>query len=459
MTATNPNPNPLTIRRAVAQLDADELSSVDLIGTMLARMQAFDANVVAWLDVRPGFLMDLAAANDRRRALPKPALSLFGIPIGVKDIIDLSGYQTVCNMEARENVEPAGKDAEVVARLRQSGVMFLGKTVTQEAAAGIFSDPCRNPWDTDLIPGGSSGGSAAAIANGTCLGALGTDTGGSIRIPAALCGVTGLKPTWSRLSSKGIFPLSPSLDTPGPMANTVADCMALYLAMQGKHREIPEMWNRFLEDGASMEGKRVGVITNFFTERIQPEISAAHEASVERARELGAEVIEVVWADAYAARVAAGQISRIECAQVHRDLLRTAPQKMGEQLRQRVELGAILPADVWFNALAARQRAKLSIAALYEQHRLDAVLAPTTPITAPRVGEREIHHADGSVEETGSTLTRFTAPWNATGQPVFALPAGLDDAGLPIGMSLIGRPDDEWHLADMAHALEGVLGG
>lgn len=457
MTATNPNPNPRTIREAVKQLNAKTLSTAGLMADMLTRIQATDDDVQAWLDIRPKFLMELAEANDRRRSLPKETTSLFGIPIAVKDIIDLTGYQTVCNMAAREHVEDAARDAEVVHQMRKSGVIFMGKTVTQEAAAGIYSDPCANPWDTERIPGGSSGGSAASVANGTSLGAFGTDTGGSIRIPAALCGVAGLKPTYGRLSTKGIFPLSPSLDTPGPIAQNVADTMALYLAMQGKHKEIPAMWGRFPESGTELAGKRIGVLTSFFNERVQPEILAAQDRAVATLRELGAEIVECNWQDAVMARVAAKNISRIECGQIHRDLLVSNPHLMGEELRKRVEVGAILPADTWFAMMDARERATRSIAKLYADHQLDAIIAPTTPVTAPKIGEKTITYADDSSEDTGAALTRLTGPWNVTGQPVFAIPAGLDDLGLPIGLSLVGRPDQEWELADIAHALECAL--
>lgn len=457
MTASNPNQNPLTVRQALKQLDDKTTSTVGLMADTLARIQETDGDVVAWLDVRPKYLMELAAAQDRRRSLPKPTTSLFGIPIGVKDIIDVSGYQTVCNMEAREHVSEAGRDAEIVHHVRKSGALFVGKTTTQEAAAGIYSDPCRNPWDTERIPGGSSGGSAAAVANGTCLGAFGTDTGGSIRIPAALCGVVGLKPTYGRLSLEGIFPLSPSLDTPGPIARTVADTMALYLAMQGKHKDIPEMWDRFPEAGADLAGKRIGVLTSYFNENIQPEIMTAQDAAIAKLRELGAEIVECDWRDAPVARIVAKNISRVECGQVHRDLLRSNPELMGEELRKRVEVGAILPADIWFTMLAARERIKRSIANVYKANDLDAIIAPSTPVTAPQAGERSITYADGSSEDTGAALTRLTGPWNATGQPVIAIPAGLDDLGLPIGLSLIGRPDQEWELADIAHALECVI--
>ena len=455
--ASNPNPSPTTIRQTLTMLEEKQISHLELVRHLLTRIQQTDGDVIAWLDIRPKYLMELAEAQDRRRTVPKPPTSLFGIPIGVKDIIDVSGYQTVCNMEAREHVAEAVRDADVVHRLRGAGALFLGKTVTQEAAAGIFSDPCRNPWDTDRIPGGSSGGSAAAVANGTALGALGTDTGGSIRIPAALCGVTGLKPTYGRLSVNGIFPLSPSLDTPGPIANDVADTMALYLGMQGKHREIPAMWDRFPAEPGSLAGKRIGVLTSYFNDHIQPEVAAAQRRALGVAETLGAEIVECNWGEATTARYVGSLIQRMESAQIHRELLFNEPHLMGEQLRSRVEVGALLPADAWFAAIAARERVKASIAALYREHRLDAIFAPSTPVTAPLVGEKHVTYADGTTEETGMALTRLTQPWNATGQPIIALPAGVDGKGLPIGLSLIGRPDEEWELADIAHALEKAL--
>lgn len=455
--ATNPNPKPTTIRQTLGMLERKQISHYELMGRLLERIQQTDADVIAWLDVRPKFLMELAETQDRRRSISTPTTALFGIPVGVKDIVDVAGYQTVCNMESREEIPEAGRDADVVHGLRTAGVTVVGKTVTQEAAAGIYSDPCRNPWDTSRIPGGSSGGSAAAVANGTALGAIGTDTGGSIRIPASLCGVTGLKPTYGRVSTKGIFPLSTSLDTPGPIANDVADTMALYLGMQGKHREIGAMWDRFGEEGKSLAGKRIGVLTSFFNEHIQPEVAAAQQRALKVLESLGAEIVECDWEDAQAARVSATLISRFECVQIHRDLLFSSPQLMGEQLRIRVEVGALLPADIWFAVNEARDRAKASIADVYHQHQMDAILAPSTPVTAPSIGETEVTYSDGTKEATGAALTRLTQPWNATGQPVFALPVGEDDAGLPIGLSLIGRPDEEWALADIAYALEQAL--
>jgi aspartyl-tRNA(Asn)/glutamyl-tRNA(Gln) amidotransferase subunit A len=445
---------PLTIRGALRSFQEGGLTTVQLVTDLLKRIQETDTDVEAWLDVRPTYLIESAAVLDRRRSFGKGTGPLGGIPIGVKDIVDVAGYQTQCNMSSRAGCEPAGFDAEVVHRLRQARALFVGKTVTQEAAAGVVSAPCKNPWDTSRIPGGSSGGSAAAVANGTCLGAIGTDTGGSIRIPAALCGVVGLKPTYGRTSVQGIFALSPGLDTVGPIARTVADAVALWLAMSGQKAAVPATWERYPEGETSLAGKRIGVLRSFFQDRLQPDVASSFDEAVKTLRELGAEIVECDWQDAEAARSVAMLISRMESAQVHRDALRRAPEMMGEALRTRTTLGAILPVDAYFRVRAARVAVRNSIASVYREHGLDAIAAPTLPATATRCDEPEVRYADGTTEELGAAMTRLTQPWNATGQPVISVPCGFDGAGLPIGLSLVGRPDEELALADIAHAYE-----
>lgn len=448
---------PLTIRQALREMASGELTAGALLDALLHRIAATDDEVHAWIDVRPRFLGEQAASMDRRRSLPREAPALLGIPLGVKDIIDLAGYATECNMRSRQGISPAARDAEVVHRLRRDGALFLGKTVTQEAAAGVVSDPCRNPWDTERIPGGSSGGTGAAIANGTCLGGFGTDTGGSIRIPAALCGVVGLKPTYGRLPLDGIFPLSDSLDTVGPLARTVADAVALFLAMANRAGEIPSVWDRFPEGKGTLDGTRIGVLGGFFTDRLQGAVANALESAVGTVRALGAEIVEVEWPEAMHARTVAMMISRIESAHVHRDALRRAPELMGEALRSRVEVGAIMPADAYLQLRNARVAVRDSIAALYREHRLDAVLVPTVPATAPRVDEPVVYD-DGTSEEVGAAMTRLTGPWNATGQPVIAVLAGFGEDGMPVSVSFVGRPDEELALADIAHAYEQAAG-
>ena len=448
----------LTIRDALRGLEAKEFTTVDIVRDSLLRLDATDAQIEAWVEIKPRLAMETALYADRRRTFPQPTAPLFGIPLGIKDVIDLAGLRTRCNMESRVECDVAVGDAEVVRRLRQDGAIFFGKTVTQEAAAGVISDPARNPWDTDRIPGGSSGGSAAAVAAGTCLGALGTDTGGSIRIPASVTGLVGLKPTYGRLSLEGIFPLSPSLDTVGPIAKSVYDAALMYLSMAKRAKEIPALDERFPESGTSLQGKRIGVLSSYFLERVQPDVASAFHDAVAALRELGAEIVECDWADAGAARAVALIISRIESAAVHRDELRNAADLMGDALRSRLEIGALMPADTYLRARQVRKAIRASIAQVYREHNLDAIATPTLPSTAPRADDPFAVYEDGSREEIGVAFTRHTAPWNATGQPVISVPCGFDTDRMPIGLSLVGQPDAELELCDIAHAYERSVG-
>lgn len=448
----------LTLHDALKGLAAGEFSTAELIREALLRIDAADARIEAWVEVKARQAMELALAADRRRSIRTPTAPLLGIPIGVKDIFDIAGMRTRCNMESRLECVEAARDSDAVHALRRDGAILLGKTVTQEAAAGVISDPARNPWDTDRIPGGSSGGSAAALAAGTCLGALGSDTAGSIRIPASVTGLAGLKPTWGRLSAKGVFPLAPTMDTVGPLGRTVHDAAILYLSLAGRPAEIRTLENRFPEAGGSLSGKRIGVLRSFFLNRVQPEVATAFQVAVVQLGELGAEIVECDWAEAEAARSVALITSRVESAAVHRKDLRHAPDLMGEALRSRVEVGAILTADTYLRTRQVRFALRDSIADVYGTHRLDAIVAPTLPATAPRADEEDIIYHDGSTEPVGTAFTRLTSPWNTTGQPVISVSCGFDQNRLPIGLSFIGRPDQELNLCDLAHSYERAAG-
>lgn len=448
----------ITLHGALQSLAAGEFSTADLVREMLIRIGATDEVLHSWVEMSPRAVMGQALAADRRRTLPTPVAPLLGIPIGIKDIIDVAGVPTRCNMLSRENVDPAVRDAEVVHALRRDGAIIFGKTVTQEAAAGVVSDPARNPWDAERIPGGSSGGSAAAVAAGTCLAAFGSDTGGSIRIPAALTGTVGLKPTYGRLSLQGIFPLAPSLDTVGPIARTVQDAAIVYLSLARRSSEIASLSERYADSGKSLAGKRIGVLTSYFTEKLQPDVALAFEQAVLALRELGVDVVECDWLEADAARSVALLISRVESAVVHRDALRKAPDQIGEALRSRIEVGAVLSADIYIRARQARMGIRRSIADLYRHHNLDAVVVPTLPATAARADDLFVEYDDGSAENVGLAMTRLTQPWNSTGQPVISVPCGFDTNRLPIGLSFVGRPDQELELCDLAHVYERATG-
>lgn len=447
----------LTIHEALTAMEAGDLLASDLMRQSLVRLHATDDAIQAWVETEPESAIALAGAADRRRSFGPSTQPLLGIPVGIKDMIDVAGMRTRCNMESRVAVDVAARDAEASAALRRDGAILVGKTVTQEAAAGVVSDPARNPWNPDHIPGGSSGGSAAAIAAGTCLGALGTDTGGSIRIPAAACGIVGLKPTYGRLSIDGIFPLSPSMDTVGPLAKTVHDAAILYLSLAGRRKEIPALGERFPASAGRLEGTRIGVLRSFFLDRVQPDVASAFNDAVKVLEGLGADIVECDWAEAEAARGVALVMSRVESAAIHREQLRAAPELMGEALRSRLEAGALVTGDDYLRARQARTGIRASIAGVYREYGLDAVVAPTLPATAPKAGE-DVTYADGSSEPVGAAFTRLTAPWNATGQPVISVPCGFDVKRLPVGLSFVGRPDQELALCDMAHAYERSAG-
>jgi aspartyl-tRNA(Asn)/glutamyl-tRNA(Gln) amidotransferase subunit A len=333
---------------------------------------------------------------------------------------------------------------------------LLGKTTTQEFAAGVISAPARNPWDLERIPGGSSGGSAAAVAVGSCFGAMGSDTGGSIRIPAAACGVVGFKPAFGQLEFSGVFPLSWSLDTVGPIARTVEDAWILWRSLQGLDAWPGERFN----DDTDLEGIRVGIADGYFLDSLQPEVRIAVQTTAHRLEELGAEIVSASWADAAAARAAAFIINRVETAAVHGRVAVDHPDQFrlyGPDLRLRVAAGLAVPAASYIAAVRAREIIKKSVAAHFAKHRIHVLLAPTLPTTAVDAADLAIH-GTGLDEGIGAAWTRLTMPLNATGQPVLALPAALDGRNLPIGIQLAGRPNDEETLFCIGHRLERAIG-
>lgn len=447
----------LTLHDAMTGLNAGDFSAAELMRESLTRLQATDEAIQSWVQVEPRYAMEMAMAADRRRSIGPSPQPLLGIPVGIKDMIDVAGMCTRCNMESRAEVDPAAYDAASSAALRRDGAILLGKTVTQEAAAGVVSDPARNPWDPERIPGGSSGGSAAAVAAGTCLAALGTDTGGSIRTPAALVGIVGLKPTYGRLSNDGIFPLAPSMDTVGPMTKTVHDTVIMYLSLAGRRMEIPEQAERFPDSGKRLDGTRIGVLRSYFLDRVQPDVATTFHDAVSVLERLGAEIVECDWPEAGAARGVAMMTSRVESAAIHREQLRTAPELMGEMLRSGLEAGTLVTGDDYLRVRQARPGIRASIAKVYREHRLDAIVAPSAPATAP-LADSDVVYADGSTEAVRMAFTRLTSPWNATGQPVITVPCGFDTNRLPVGLSFVGRPDQELPLCDIAHAYEREAG-
>ena len=432
-------------------------SPVDVTRAALTRIEMTDPSLHAWVLVDSERALSAAATAGQEIASGMDRGPLHGIPIGIKDIFDVAGWPTRCGSASLDDTPPATATSLAVQALIDGGAIILGKTTTQEFAAGTISPPARNPWDPQRIPGGSSGGSAAAVAAGACLGAMGSDTGGSIRIPASACGVTGFKPSFGDLDVGGVFPLSWSLDTIGPIARTVDDTWLMWSVLRnhGSAAHVDRL------DGGTddLRRLRIGISHAHFLDALQPDVRSSVCSAIDTLSELGATVIETPWSDAAAARACAFLINRVETAAVHGHIAVANPNRFaryGADLRVRVAAGRGISATLYLKALRARVGFRDSMARLFAEHQIDVLLAPTLPTTAI-AADRLVVEDTGVDESVGVAWTRLTMPFNATGQPVIALPSGLDRERLPVGIQLAGIPGQERALFHAAALVEGAL--
>jgi len=383
---------------------------------------------------------------------------LGGVPIALKDLFDTAGVRTTAGSKFFADRVPE-RDAVVVDRLRRAGAVIVGKTNMHEWALGVTNDnphfgACRNPWAPEHITGGSSGGSAAAVAAGMCVGALGSDTGGSIRIPAALCGVVGLKPTYGRVSVRGVVPLSWSLDHVGPMGRRVIDVAAILgviaahdAADPGSAPVPPGDYVSDLDVGIS--GWQVGVIAEEWLGDVHADVGAAARAAVDVLRSLGAHVESFDVPELGEAAQLNGLMTTADAATFHRERMERAPDDFGADVLARLRRGAAYGATDY--ALARRRQAELRrcFASWFVEvgGRFDVVALPTTPIPAPKIAGLDAVAA-------APVLTRFTAPFNLTGLPAISVPCGTTADGLPSGFQLVAAPWAERRLLRAAHAYE-----
>ena len=452
-------PADLTVTEAASLIREGDLGAVELMRSVLDRAESYPRAGHPYVQlVEPESLLASAGEADRARLQRRTTGPLHGIPVAVKDIFDVAGMPTRCGSRAMDDADPAASDAEAVATLRQAGAIVVGKTVTQEFAAGVVSDPARNPWDLDRIPGGSSGGTAAAVAVGIGLAGLGSDTGGSIRIPASVCGVVGLKPTFGMVSRRGVFPLSWSLDHVGPITKTVTDAAVLFnlLAEVGgaEKRSGGRARDAVAEIGDDIVGLRIGVPRGFFFERLEQEVASVVGKAIAQLRLLGAEVVEADWEHASAARAVGFLLNRVESAAVHERRVRARGELLGEELRVRLKAGLLFPAKDYVRALQARGVIRESMAAHFAEHRLDAMILPATTGVAARADELTVTDDLGNVDSVHVAYTRPNMPINVTGQPSLALPCGFTRGGLPVGMQIVGRPYAEERICRIGFVYE-----
>jgi aspartyl-tRNA(Asn)/glutamyl-tRNA(Gln) amidotransferase subunit A len=412
----------LTIAEAGRRFRDGSLTPLALTEEILGRIDRENPKLNAYWKVYEAGALAAASEATRELAAGKDRGPLHGIPIAVKDLFDVEGDVTTAGAHPAFHPPPAKEDAEVMARLRKAGAVFLGKTALHEWALGVTTNnphfgPTRNPHDLDRVPGGSSGGSAAAVAAELCLGALGTDTGGSIRIPAAFCGIVGLKPTYGRVPMKGVFPLSTSLDHAGPLANTVEDCFLMLEAM-----------TEFTRSDAPRP--RILVPDAYFFEDLAPGLgdlvrSATARLGASSSISLGPRLLE-----AWNANVT---ILLAEAAALHRDRLAAHPKRFGDDLRVRLQRGLAYSEVELSNAAWVRKEWSDVLA---NDLPARAVLAvPTAPVPAVPIDTPW-------TPELSRTCTRFTQPFNLAGAPALSVPCGKVD-GLPVGLQLVAAPGQE----------------
>jgi aspartyl-tRNA(Asn)/glutamyl-tRNA(Gln) amidotransferase subunit A len=441
-----------------------KLSPVDLTQFLLDRIARLNPRLNAYLTLNPEIaLKDAAAAESAlctrsRRKSSRDLGPLHGIPLSLKDNLYTAELRTTGGSQILRDFLPL-HDAAAVTSLKNCGAILIGKTNLHEFAYGVTSNnphfgPVRNPWDSDRIPGGSSGGSAAALAAGLCYGSIGTDTGGSIRIPASLCGVVGLKPGLSRVSAEGAIPLSPTLDFVGPMARTVADVALLFdaIATYGKNERRPHAARHPSPRGRRL---RIGIPKHFFLDVLSPEIRQAFESSLVTLKKLGAKLKEVTLPYLKETEHAGNQIAWAEATHYHQQAgwypLHTA--EYGEDVRSRLEMGEKVSALEYLRALDLREKFIAGFHLALLENEVDALVTPTTPIAAPLIGEENISIA-GKDHSTRALLLRLNRPANLGGIPAISVPCGLTSTGLPAGLQFLASVTDEALLLELASRFE-----
>ncbi len=437
-----------------------EISPVEVIDAHLERIGATEGVLNSFITL----LAEEARASARRAEAEiirgNYRGPLHGIPVGLKDLYNTAGVRTTSGSRIFDNYLPE-RDCTVAARFHLAGAILLGKLNMHPFAYGPTGENAdyghmHNPWNPELITGGSSGGSGSAPAAGQCTIAMGSDTGGSVRIPAALCGIVGLKPTYGLVSRSGLTPLSWSMDHPGPMVRTVEDAALVMNAVAGHDPGDPGSARVEVPDYAvaltgDIEGLRIGVPREYFTAPLDPGVGQTVREAVGLLEELGARVSEVDFPMFEYAQAVSGTVLMSEASAYHRDLLKRDADKIYPPVRLRLEAGLFVSAADYLKAQQGRSEFNKAVRRLFET--VDLLAGPTEPVTAPRILAQEVQAGEVSIGTTAA-LTQYTRPYNITGSPAISVPCGFSQDGLPIGLQLAGRAFDEATVLRAAHAYE-----
>ncbi|HEU5022495.1 MAG TPA: amidase [Bryobacteraceae bacterium] len=433
----------MTIEQTARRLRAREISAVELARESLKTIHAEQPRLNAFITITEELALEQARRADEDFAKGIDCGPLQGIPYALKDLFDTAGIRTTGGAKIFADRVPAA-DCTVYEKLREAGAVLMGKTGLHELAYGITNNnphfgPVRNPHDPSRIPGGSSGGSGAAVAAGMVAFALGSDTGGSIRIPAAYCGCTGHKPTYGVVSRYGCMALGNSLDHMGPLAVTPRDAALVMNAIAGydsrDDSSIATPAGDFWQDDFSLRGLRAGVPENFFTERIAPEVAAAFQAALDRAKSAGSELKPIRVPDPEALNVIARVILMSEVSALMEPYAHRRDD-FGPDVIALIDQGRLLSATDYVNAQRLRRRWQREWAKLWKD--IDILLAPTAPIVAPKIGQTAVSWSNNEEEDARLATTRLVRSINVLGLPAVSVP--LPVSGLPIGLQIVGPP-------------------
>lgn len=438
-----------------------QISPVELTEAVLQNTNKYNDQINAYIEIQADQAKQAAKAAESEIAKGNYRGLLHGIPMALKDNMYFKGEKATMGSDIHRDFIP-GYDATVVAKLKNAGVVFTGKLNMHEYAWGATTTnphfgACRNPWDLSKIPGGSSGGSGAAVAADMTIASLGSDTGGSIRIPAASCGIIGLKPTHGRISKYGCFPLSWTLDHIGPMTKTVYDAALLLETLAGYdpqdptsvHKSPKNYSNLLTED---VKGLVIGINEEYFFKNVDKRVDEAVRNAVNELEKLGAR-IEVVRIPSLAQAEFAELVTiTTEASAIHHKNLMEKPGQFGEDVRFLLEFGELVSAVDYLQAQQIRRKLNNDFARVFE--RVDVLISPTLPFLSPGIGENSVD-INGQMLSFLDEVIRFTGPGNLTGLPSLSIPCGVRD-GLPVGMQIMGPAFEEEKVLNVAHVLESL---
>ena len=443
----------MTIEEFGRRLRAREITSEQVTDACLKAIDAEQPRLNAFILVMADQARRQAREADKELAAGHDRGPLHGVPLSIKDLLDIKGVATTAASRVREG-HIADRDAATITHLRQAGAVLLGKTNLHEFAFGTTNEesafgPARNPHDPSRSPGGSSGGSAASVAAGLALATVGTDTGGSIRIPAAACGIVGLKPSFGEISIDGVVPLSRTLDHVGPLAQTVGDACLVYHALLGDAHAAPPA-------PMPVSGLRLAVPRQYFCDLLDDEVRARFEEALDRLRAAGAHVDDIEIRHAADIGTIYLHIVLGDAAAYHASTLESMPERYTAGVRSRLEMARYVMAEDYVRALAGREVLRREVDAAIAQH--DAIVLPTLPIPAPTIGATSVQ-VGATTEPVRNMMLRLTQLFNVTGHPAISMPTGHTSSGLPCALQLVGGRAQTDVLLRVALACEAHIAG